>query len=600
MWITSALTRDVQRITHALTMAKIPQQTIDQILGALDIVDVVGDYVALKKTGANFKACCPFHAEKTASFVVSPDKQIFHCFGCGVGGNALGFVMKIEKSDFRDAIEKLGARAGIEIKSLESSDPQESIKTRLYKINAYAQWLFADAIKNQKSVLDYLKNRGLSLEIIEKFELGFAPNDFETLVGYFAKKQIPVEDAGRLGLVKSKSAGHYYSFFRNRLMFPIRDAKARLIGFGARSLSKDDEPKYLNSPESPIYNKSFELYGLNFARPQIMQTSQVFLVEGYIDVIACHQLGLVNTVAPLGTSLTEPQVQYLKKYAKNIVLMFDGDAAGLKAILRSIEICLKLGVHPQVVILPEALDPGDFLLHAEGKEKLLALTNKAQHAMDFILSRHTQTIPTSPHERTQVIKELKNWFDKLADPTERNLYYKSLSRYFEVTLPSSQKNVDIAKESDSVSSLKTNEGSLEFRLVAYAVKHPGDLERYSLEKLCEDFENQALKDLSRLIFEFFKKHETFNANLAIHRVPEEHHGMFSKIMMLSEDEDTTTTFGQSLKKYLVQKNKKRLKAITEQIYRAEIAKDSGEKHRLLVEKQKLIRESSDLVEKKLS
>ncbi|MFR0309054.1 DNA primase, partial [Escherichia coli] len=319
----------------------IPQSFIDDLLNRSDIVEVVGSRIQLKKTGKNYSALCPFHKEKTPSFSVSPDKQFYYCFGCGAGGNALGFVMDHDQLDFPQAVEELAKRAGMEVPREDSGrkhKPRQPVDSPLYPLLAAAADYYRQALKShptRKAAVEYLKGRGLSGVIARDFGLGFAPPGWDNLMKHLggdALQQKALIDAGLL--IENAENGKRYDRFRDRVMFPIRDSRGRVIAFGGRVLG-DDKPKYLNSPETPVFHKGQELYGLYEARQANRDLDEIMVVEGYMDVIALAQQGLRNAVATLGTATSEEHLKRLFRIVPSVLFCFDGDAAGRKAAWRA-------------------------------------------------------------------------------------------------------------------------------------------------------------------------------------------------------------------------------------------------------------------------
>ncbi|WP_426151205.1 DNA primase [Pseudomonas sp. DC3000-4b1] len=364
----------------------IPQGFIDDLLNRTDILDVVNARIQLKKSGKNYTACCPFHKEKTPSFSVSPDKQFYYCFGCGAGGNALGFVMDHDNLDFPQAVEELARAAGMEVPREESrrgSKPRQPTDSPLYPLLAAAADYYRQALRQhpaRKSAVEYLKGRGLTGEIARDFGLGFAPPGWDNLLRHLASdtlQQRALLDAGLL--VENAESGKRYDRFRDRVMFPIRDSRGRVIAFGGRVLG-DDKPKYLNSPETPVFHKGQELYGLYEARKFNRNLDEVIVVEGYMDVIALAQQGLRNAVATLGTATSEEHIKRLFRLVPSILFCFDGDQAGRNAAWRALEAALPSlqdGRKARFLFLPEGEDP-DTLIRAEGLDAFRARI--AQHA----------------------------------------------------------------------------------------------------------------------------------------------------------------------------------------------------------------------------
>ncbi|VVO34014.1 DNA primase [Pseudomonas fluorescens] len=377
----------------------IPQSFIDDLLNRTDIVDVVSSRLQMKKAGKNYTACCPFHKEKTPSFSVSPDKQFYYCFGCGAGGNALGFMMDHDNLDFVQAVEELAKAAGMEIPREESGrphKPRQPTDSPLYPLLTAAADFYRQALKNhpsRKAAVDYLKGRGLTGEIARDFGLGFAPPGWDNLFKHLSSdtlQQKAMVDAGLL--IENAETGKRYDRFRDRVMFPIRDSRGRIIAFGGRVLG-DDKPKYLNSPETPVFHKGQELYGLYEARKHNRNLDEIIVVEGYMDVIALAQQGLRNAVATLGTATSEEHLKRLFRVVPNVLFCFDGDQAGRNAAWRALEAtlpCLQDGRRARFLFLPEGEDP-DTLVRSEGTDAFRARINQhAQPLADYFFQQLTE------------------------------------------------------------------------------------------------------------------------------------------------------------------------------------------------------------------
>ncbi len=346
----------------------ITQQTIQQITSRIDIIDVVGEFVKLKKRGANYLGLCPFHGEKSPSFTVSPAKEIYKCFGCGKSGNTISFLMELEKYSYVEALKWLAARYNVEIEETEVSDEvrqHQQAADSLYIINHFAQKFFADKLFNsdegQSVALSYLEERGFRDDIIKKFQLGYNPQEKTALVKEALKQQFNIDVLVKSGLVVNRYEEPVDNY-RGRIIFPIHNNSGKIIGFGARVIGKADKaPKYINTPENEIYVKSKILYGSYFARHAIDKNDECLLVEGYTDVISLHQAGIENVVASGGTSLTIDQLKLIKKYTNNLTIIYDGDAAGVKAALRGLDMALEESLNVKLVLIPDKEDPDSYV-----------------------------------------------------------------------------------------------------------------------------------------------------------------------------------------------------------------------------------------------
>ncbi|THG81158.1 DNA primase [Pseudomonas sp. A-1] len=373
----------------------IPQRFIDDLLNRTDIVEVVGARVQLKKTGKNYSACCPFHQEKTPSFTVSPDKQFYYCFGCGAGGNALGFIMDHDHLDFPQAVEELAKRAGLEVPREDSrpgQKPRQSVDSPLYPLLGAAADYYRQALKShpaRQAAVNYLKGRGLSGTIARDFGLGFAPPGWDNLLKHLGGDSLQQKAMIDAGLLIENAEGRRYDRFRDRVMFPIRDSRGRVIAFGGRVLG-DDKPKYLNSPETPVFHKGQELYGLYEARRSNRDLDEILVVEGYMDVIALAQQGLRNAVATLGTATSEEHIKRLFRVVPSILFCFDGDSAGRNAAWRALESCLPSlqdGRRVRFLFLPEGEDP-DSLVRSEGADAFRARISQQAEPLAEYFFRH--------------------------------------------------------------------------------------------------------------------------------------------------------------------------------------------------------------------
>lgn len=382
---------------------RIAQRFIDSLLNKLDIVSVISQYVSLKKQGANYSACCPFHDEKTPSFSVSPAKQFYYCFGCGAHGNAIGFVQEYLKLDFVEAIEELASQAGMEVEREASTTPvSKAHSTRkdsqpLFEVMALAQRCYQWHLRQAhgKQAIEYLKARGLSGDIAQEYGLGYAPAGWDNLIRTLGQDKIKLMQ--QAGLVINKDQQRYYDRFRQRIMFPIRDLRGRTIAFGGRVLSSEDNPKYLNSPESPIFHKSRTLYGLYEALQQQRKLDHVIVVEGYMDVIALAQFGIHQAVATLGTAVTIQHIRTLGHHTKQVIFCFDGDQAGIQAAWRALKVALPLmdgELKIQFLLLPQGEDPDTFI-RQHSAEYFLEKVTSAMSLGDFMMKQLSQGLQLS-------------------------------------------------------------------------------------------------------------------------------------------------------------------------------------------------------------
>ena len=435
-------------------MARLPQAFIDQVLDRTDIVDVVDRRVKLKKAGKNYSACCPFHQEKTPSFSVNPDKQFYYCFGCGAGGNALGFIMEYERMDFREAIELLAHSAGIEMPPEEADNaPQVDTQKPLYESMERATKLYEGFLrqhKDRKSVVDYLKRRGLSGEIARDFRLGFAPEGWDNLMQTLTDEE-SIEHALTVGLLIENDKGRKYDRFRDRVIFPIVNQRGKVIAMGGRVLG-DGKPKYLNSPETPLFSKSHELYGLHHIRKFAKNLSRIVVVEGYMDVIALAQFGIHYAVATLGTSVGKPHLEALFRRVEQVVFCFDGDEAGRKAAFRGMEAALPMmedGRGVKFLFLPEGEDP-DTVVRNKGPQHLEHLFDTAAPLETFLFEQMGLGIDLATMDgKARLSKLVAPYLNQIPDGVFKTLLFKSLAERTDMDVDSLRRLREVQEKPES-------------------------------------------------------------------------------------------------------------------------------------------------------
>jgi DNA primase len=409
----------------------IPDDQVEEVRARADIVDIVGEFVPLKKSGKDFKANCPFHEERTPSFYVVPAKGFYNCFGCGESGDSFSFVMKRLGLDFVDAVKYVAGRTGIEIREVSRDQHQEDPNRPLYEASAYARVYFQDRLWDEDGgakARAYLEERGIGRETAERFGLGWAPDEWRGLREAAGHHGMSEEVLLSVGLIKtSDRSKEPYDTFRGRIVFPIEDLTGRVVGFGGRVIDPDGTPKYLNSPESPIYHKGQVLYGLSWGKNDIRRRSCALIVEGYMDVVSLAAAGLPHAVAPLGTSMTDGQARLLSRYTKRAFLLFDSDAAGLKATFRTGDLLLAVGVHPSVVTLPDGEDP-DSIVGSEGPEALQGYIDSALDVVDRKLQILQERDFFSSIERTRsAVDRLLPTLRAVQDRTLRDIYVSKVA-----------------------------------------------------------------------------------------------------------------------------------------------------------------------------
>ena len=418
----------------------IPQETVDRILDLASIEDVVGDFVTLKRAGSSYKACCPFHNEKTPSFVVTPAKGIYKCFGCGKSGTAVGFVMEHESMTYVEALRYLAKKYNVEI--IETEESAEEIAKRqrsesLLLVSEFAGRFFVDSMKTQEGQVigyQYFRSRGLTDETIRKYGLGWAPAQSRTAFADAARaagyKEEYLLDTG---LCKQYDDGRVVDTFHDRVMFPIHSTSGRIIAFGGRTLKSDKNiPKYVNSKETEIYVKSRSLYGIYFAKNEMSRQDKCILVEGYLDVLSMHQLGITNVVASSGTSLTVDQIRMIRKFTENVTIIYDGDRAGIKAALRGTDLVLKEGMNVKIVLLPDGQDPDDFAKKHTLEQVHDYIANNEQDFIGFKTDLLLGEAGNDPIKRAKLINDIADTVALIPDAIVRSVYVKSVAAKFEI------------------------------------------------------------------------------------------------------------------------------------------------------------------------
>lgn len=408
---------------------RIPEDILEDILSRIDIVELIQGYIPLKRAGRNFKTNCPFHHEKTPSFMVSPDRQIYHCFGCGESGNAFKFLMRYDRMEFREAVEILAKKAGVILPQITGEDQQaNNLKEQLYQINELAASFYANLLhsKESSSIREYLIRRGIKYETAKQFKLGFAPDKWDALINHIRSKGYDLRSLDRSGLIIAKDNGGYHDRFRNRVIYPIFDIKSRIIAFGARVLD-DSLPKYINSPETPLYVKGRNLYGFNLAKDSIRENDFAVIVEGYMDCIIPFQYGLQNIVASLGTALTYEQTRLIKRYTHNVVVVFDPDAAGEAATLRSLDIFVEEGFSVKVVTLPKGFDPDSFVKR-NGIDEFRKRIDSAQNLFDYKLNlMKLRYGHKSIESKARIVQEMLLTINRFKNAILKTEYIKKLA-----------------------------------------------------------------------------------------------------------------------------------------------------------------------------
>lgn len=454
------------------------EDLIEEIRSSNDIVDVISQYVVLKRSGRNFFGLCPFHKEKSPSFSVSPDKQIFHCFGCGVGGNVIHFISKIENIDFKETLELLAERAGIPLPDNNSyeDNKKQNIKSNIYKINEYTAKFFHENLykPTSKQAQEYIKFRKLDNKTLKSFLIGYSTT-YNELYKALIKEGFKEEDILASGLVSKTDEGTYIDRFRKRLMFPIQDVKGKVIAFGGRVLD-DSKPKYINSSENLVYSKGRNLYGLNVAKQN--KLDEIIIVEGYMDAVSLFQRGITNVVASLGTALTEAQGRLLRKYSQKIVIGYDSDGAGQAATIRGLEILQNLGCDVRVLQIEGAKDPDEFVVKY-GSGRFNIIVEKAISLIEFkikILSKDLDL--ENINDKIRFLNEIAKVLASVDNEIEKEIYIDKISNEYKISKEAIYAEVN--KQSEKINNVNSN--ILEKRTIIKAKKQDDSMPKEDLKR----------------------------------------------------------------------------------------------------------------------
>jgi len=422
------------------------QNILDQVLMSTDIVEVVSRYLPLKKAGRNFKACCPFHNEKTPSFMVSAEKQIFKCFGCGKGGNAFHFLMEQEHISFVEAVQMVAEKAGIELPERRDVPQAGFSKDEMFKTMSFALVFYHNYLTESEAGAagrQYLKKRGLTEDTVRDFKIGFAPDKWDTLLQAAKKQAIGEKLLTEVGLIVQGDSGGCYDRFRSRVLFPIFNVQGRCIAFSGRALDDGQDAKYLNSPETPLFNKSITLFGLNFSREYILEQKLAVVCEGHIDFLTAYQAGIRNIVAVQGTAFTGQQARLLRRYADEVVFAFDSDAAGEKATLRSFDALVQAGLKVKVALMPQGQDP-DLVIRQSGPQKFRQIIGSAQDLFEFYFDTVSRgKNPAAAADKVDIASELLGFIKKIPNEILKNDYLRRLSN--KLALPEETLRLEMKK-----------------------------------------------------------------------------------------------------------------------------------------------------------
>lgn len=489
----------------------IPEDILLTIQDRCDIVEVISGYLPLKKIGRNFKALCPFHHEKTPSFIVNPDKQIFHCFGCGVGGNVFNFLMRHERMEFPEAVEYLAAKVNVVIPKSAAPDKETiSLYEQLYRLNDAVMNFYHQLLLNGNEAAtarSYLERRKIGLETIKRFKLGYAPDKWDAAINFLRQEGFALNLLEKAGLILSKErSGGYYDRFRNRIIFPIFDIKSRCIAFGARVLD-DSLPKYLNSPETPVYVKGNNLYGLNLSKEAIRDADFAIIVEGYMDFISVFESGVENCIATSGTALTAEQIRLLKRFSHNAVLLFDADEAGVLATLRSLDVFLEEGMNVRVTSLDSG-DPDTFIKKygaAAFREKIKAATSLFDYKLKLLSAKYN---PAVIEGKVKICNEMLPTINRFKDAVLKSEYLKKLAQKLDVNEDALHSELSKIKEPRSFPSIPapaepaSDMRAVEKTLIKLLLEEERFVEYLKENLATSDFKYTASRRIVELILNF--------------------------------------------------------------------------------------------------
>ncbi len=583
-------------------MPRYSDETIEEVRQANDIVDVISQYVHLKRSGRNFFGLCPFHNEKSPSFSVSPDKQIFHCFGCGVGGNVFTFLSKIEGINFVEAVQTLAERTNIQLPTFENqADRQkEELRAKVYKVNEFtAEYYHENLYKpTAKIAQDYVKKRKLSNETLKSFRIGFS-GKFDELYQALRKEGFQDLEILESGLVNKNDNGRYIDRYRNRLMFPICDARGRVIAFGGRVLD-DSKPKYINSPENIVFNKGRNLFGLNVAKKGQDTKRRLLIVEGYMDVISLHQRGITNVVAPLGTALTQQQGWLLRKTSEQIILSFDSDEAGLKAKIRAVDILQNMGCDIRILQMEGAKDPDEYIIKY-GNARFQSLVDKALSIIEFKVKLLKKDLDlNSTNDKIKFLNEIAKLISKVDNNIEKEVYIEKISKEYEISKEAiyaevnkltyenkqGEKVLDKAKPVVRHINIQKNEVSETVKRrenTVLAILLNGDLNVYKIIKQNiskEDFKDEINKKIAEKLYEELEKGNS-NINGILDELGEEEQNHVTEILADDyEIEDVEKAIDDVLRSYEKDKLNNKKISILETLENKELNLTQEQKNKL--------------------
>jgi DNA primase len=582
---------------------------IEEIKSRVDIVELASEYLTLKKAGRNFIGLCPFHQEKTPSFTVNRDKQIFYCFGCGEGGNVITFLMKISDKTFPEAIKDLAEKTGVVLPPMLSGKEgrqKDSLKESIINLNLRAAQHFSRNLSSPagKVAREYLQNRSISEETIKQFRLGFTPDNWRSLTDSIEGSGSSLKLAEQAGLIISGKEGSFYDRFRGRLIFPIENIFGEIVAFGGRVMEKG-EPKYLNSPESPIYIKGKNLYGLNKTKEEIRKKGFALIVEGYFDLISMWNAGIGNVVATLGTVLTREHLELLRRYTIEVVALFDPDEAGRKALDRSLELFLSMRMRARALILPEGCDPDDYV-KKHGKDKLDELIAQAPAISDYYIDNVLGSGKTF-EDKQEMIKTAMEFINKINDEIEKNLFIKRIAEKLGINQELLKKEIHkknvqlIPKGGRQKQTIDTHIDPVEVHFIRLLLEYPQKTALVESEKVFDFFLHPELKNLGEKIVEEYKLLGFIDINVILSTDADR--PLREKIYKLrineppTDDKTMEKDFTDTVRKIKGKWYKEQKRQVQLKLRQADESGDKELIHNLTCQKQNLMKEEKNYVNK---
>lgn len=561
------------------------KSTLDELLQRVNILDVISQYVKLRRTGKNFVGLCPFHKEKTPSFSVSIEKQIYYCFGCHEGGNVINFLMKYERLSFQETLENLASQYGVEINRKESTRRTNSFDA-LLKLTDY----YHSNLKNSKFALQYLEKRGIDRGVIDEFKIGFSDGQGYNMKVFLKDAGIPNDVLLATGILRIKD-GDIYDIFRGRVVIPIFNVNKKVIGFGGRTIEKDGFPKYINSPESPIFSKRLSLFGIDKTKKYIAEKDEAFIVEGYFDFISLYTSGLKNVVSTLGTSVTEEQLSKLRNYTENITLMLDGDEAGIKSALRLIELFSELDINGNMVVLPEGHDPDSFV-RKEGIEGVNQIINKKKPILDYFFDYHMDRCGVEKLEGKLVfVRTVMPYIDGIRNGVKKRLYIKRLSELTNVEEHYFWDNVHERKIEPSFIG-DDSKNIIGRKVIGVLMSNPDLLENFKRRGVIRYVQDKDIQEVLSIMFNYVEEKKHLEINSFISVLEKEHLKdlVLKSVFDLAEcDESEYERVLLDYFKHIERKSiKEEAKKITERLSEAEKRGDEREIMELLQEKRQVL------------